>query len=1288
MLRCVELFALICLVLSTDYRKCSVMNSRRTMLRCSKNNLRAVPQNLPPGVTVLTIKSDDLSEGFEFPPHKRLKKLFLINVVIGREIPAQAFANLKNLQDLRIQYLPKAADNLTIHPEAFHGLKKLVTVRLINLGLSHLPDNMFKDSPKLKQIYITGNNIDRVGRDVFTPLVRVQQLNLMHNQISMIEDGAFICVDETFRDPRIYLSNNELTEVPTEIIHEKIKLKIHDNPIVCDCSLKIPPAFRDKDATCGAPPILRGAALTSLAGKSIDCVCYPPEIEHGITAPSSPLPPGEKLEIQCSEGYSLTSMPSLVCQDDGTFGDIVIPRCTEDQIEPEEQEDGTFRLESSTFSVYPHYITLSCPANTVLKSCKCTEFYCQGVILEDTTCRIYAAPDNATKGEIICVPTDRVMEHYTHSSTDDIEHFTACRPDFEMTACSNYNPMSRVSGNHGVLVPDSSDICRVDCENTDCDLYIRCLIILEKKKCDKFSIYMGTVAMDGVEMTASTTFEEGDVVTIRCNEGHELFLFDEGRVTSEATLTCVEGDTYSPSEIPECFEIKPTCEITPIEEVIAFPDWTVDEGVSITLSCRAGFEGEQEVLECQSDGTFSTEPQITCQKKAVAECYVGAVSHAIVNIQGGGRLEGFTVVEGTVVIVNCENGYRPSTYRDRLTCLRDGQLSGEMPSCIKANDPEDEKCSVPRLQNGYPENYTPGDEIERGTDITFNCNEGYRFHDPSSVSLTCISNQYFEPNKLPRCKREEVRCVVPELENGYYSGYRVGESILLTEVLWPVCDYGYDLFGPEPLRCSAANFGGDFNTCVRPTVDCVIPLINNGQVRNEGQDFKEGSKFPIVCDRGYYNTYTYINCVVGPSTYDPYSVPDCLRPEWGCPKVGFPLMKPLLEEPNRGDTVEVECIDGYTLVGDSTLECGRNFDFTARRLPECVPIAGCEIPVIEHGETNTTLTHLEDGETVEIYCDQGFRIYGDAVITCEKGSWSGIVIPECRPEDVTEEDCEMPYIWDGSGEFWPLADGFLSPGSTLVLYCNEGFGIAGDYDRVMCVTGSTFEPEELPTCTELEITGCTAPNIRNGYTEPDYDIEVGETVYVTCDEGYELRGEEELECGTDGSLGEMPVCVELLVQCSVPEIDNALISPAYPISEGDMYLVACDRGHELIGDEELICGSDGETNTFTGNLDDYPECVYLPGPCAKPRITNGWLTYDQGEFEIPYREETFVVCNGPNYGPKQTLVTCMGNNRWEPPIPVCTWQGPTCEFPVIEHGLITPQLDEVLPEQTLTITSK
>ena len=102
-------------------------------------------------------------------------------------------------------------------------------------------------------------------------------------------------------------------------------------------------------------------------------------------------------------------------------------------------------------------------------------------------------------------------------------------------------------------------------------------------------------------------------------------------------------------------------------------------------------------------------------------------------------------------------------------------------------------------------------------------------------------------------------------------------------------------------------------------------------------------------------------------------------------------------------------------------------------------------------------------------------------------------------------------------------------------------------------------------------------------------------------------------------------------------------------------MVACDRGYELTGSEELICGTDGQTNTE--NPDNYPECTYLPGPCDKPNIRNGWVTFDGPGLEIPFRVETFVVCDQPHYSPTQTLVTCIGNNQWQPPIPQCTWQG-------------------------------
>lgn len=41
---------------------------------------------------------------------------------------------------------------------------------------------------------------------------------------------------------------------------------------------------------------------------------------------------------------------------------------------------------------------------------------------------------------------------------------------------------------------------------------------------------------------------------VRCNEGYELWLPDDERGITETTLVCVEGETYSPPEIPECFE--------------------------------------------------------------------------------------------------------------------------------------------------------------------------------------------------------------------------------------------------------------------------------------------------------------------------------------------------------------------------------------------------------------------------------------------------------------------------------------------------------------------------------------------------------------------------------------------------------------------------------------------------------------------------------------------------------------------------------------------------------------
>ena len=217
----------------------------------------------------------------------------------------------------------------------------------------------------------------------------------------------------------------------------------------------------------------------------------------------------------------------------------------------------------------------------------------------------------------------------------------------------------------------------------------------------------------------------------------------------------------------------------------------------------------------------------------------------------------------------------------------------------------------------------------------------------------------------------------------------------------------------------------------------------------------------------------------------------------------------------------IECVEGYTLYGSDTITCGNNFRYN-NPLPKCLPSSGCTGPALDKGRYNTTETNLDEGTTLEVECEEGYSVYGDWVITCRGGSWSGLIPPLCRPEDDMEADCILPFLENG----WlvPLADGPLNPGSTLVVQCNSGFGVAGGADRVLCVTRAYFEPALLPECTRLQVTGCEDLEVGPGYTDPDTGVRVGGTVQVTCYEGFQVSGPSLVLCGTDGQYNQLPYC--------------------------------------------------------------------------------------------------------------------------------------------------------------------
>ena len=59
------------------------------------------------------------------------------------------------------------------------------------------------------------------------------------------------------------------------------------------------------------------------------------------------------------------------------------------------------------------------------------------------------------------------------------------------------------------------------------------------------------------------------------------------------------------------------------------------------------------------------------------------IPHTVLSLSDGSLLQDFSVQEGTVINVACEDGYEPSTSYSSVTCLDTGKLSEEIPLCTE-----------------------------------------------------------------------------------------------------------------------------------------------------------------------------------------------------------------------------------------------------------------------------------------------------------------------------------------------------------------------------------------------------------------------------------------------------------------------------------------------------------------------------------------------------------------------------------------------------------------------------
>ncbi|XP_051897790.1 podocan-like [Pristis pectinata] len=228
-----------------------------TTLILSSNNLRQVPENLPPLLTQLHLQNNKITKipKGAFSNLQQLRELYLqSNHLTNAGITAQTFSKMKGMEylDLSSNNLVKIPDGLPpnivilqlgknritsiskssvnrirnleylllqnnritsagIHKAAFAKLKKLHTLHLFNNPLSKVPDSLPR---RVNSLMLLHDGIEQIGANDFVTTYHLTDLNLSYNKLysARIHRLAFRKLHQL---KRIELSGNRLTLLPS-----------------------------------------------------------------------------------------------------------------------------------------------------------------------------------------------------------------------------------------------------------------------------------------------------------------------------------------------------------------------------------------------------------------------------------------------------------------------------------------------------------------------------------------------------------------------------------------------------------------------------------------------------------------------------------------------------------------------------------------------------------------------------------------------------------------------------------------------------------------------------------------------------------------------------------------------------------------------------------------------------------------------------------------------------------------------------------------------------------------
>ncbi|CAD5118429.1 DgyrCDS7137 [Dimorphilus gyrociliatus] len=309
--------------------------------------------------------------------------------------------------------------------------------------------------------------------------------------------------------------------------------------------------------------------------------------------------------------------------------------------------------------------------------------------------------------------------------------------------------------------------------------------------------------------------------------------------------------------------------------------------------------------------------------------------------------------------------------------------------------------------------------------------------------------------------------------------------------------------------------------------------------------------------------------------------------------------------------ITVTCKEGYAFTQEEHQQktsvemiCEVN-GWNVHAIPNCEAVS-CNIPPVLNNGYVIESTGITFGKTVKYNCRNGFRMVGDATITCQKtGQWTSK--PSCIATSCDDKFSSSNFpgkkLESGQGEDYGSVWSFTcSPGQELTIY-----------PTVVCL-GNDWSSTSNLACSDII---CKIPTVDKATFTPNTPPKVNEEISVSCATGYKIEGNSVMKCLETGIFNEIPKCID----------DNECDNPAKHKCTGNAICVNTEGSHEC------ECPSGYQLTANKTSCEDFNECDVGNGDCDHKcsnsegsyecSCNNGFVLFDEdgkNGFFIPSGE--------------------------------------------------------------------